>query len=143
MRIFTTRCTVPSRTGRHVIYAEWGRTPPTFERFHGCIDAQFSGTPPPTVTANIVLNPNVTTFTGSGSIALNGSSSVGSNLDLYLERGFAQNPALYTITNPMSAQATLNLGVPHGVGQRHGESARDQRQRVGYRDRARSCTSRP
>ena len=70
---FLTRCTVPARSGRHVIYAEWGRTPPTFERFHGCIDAQFSGTPPPTVTANIALNPNVTTFTGSGSIALNGS----------------------------------------------------------------------
>src|SRR5690348_10701197 len=78
--LFTTRCTVPSRTGRHVIYAEWGRTPPTFERFHGCVDAQFSGTPPPTVTANIVTTPaNVSTFTGSGSIARNGSSSVGSN----------------------------------------------------------------
>ena len=36
---FLTRCTVPARSGRHVIYAEWGRTPPTFERFHGCIDA--------------------------------------------------------------------------------------------------------
>ena len=31
-------------------------------------------------TANIVLNPNVTTFTGSSSIALNGSASVGSGL---------------------------------------------------------------
>ena len=60
------RC--PQRSGRHVIYAEWGRNFFTFERFHGCIDAQFSGTPPPTVTANIALNPNVTTFTGSGSI---------------------------------------------------------------------------
>ena len=108
---FLTRCTVPTRSGRHVIYAEWGRTPPTFERFHGCIDAQFSGTPPPTVTANIVLNPNVTTFTGSGSIALNGSTSVGSNL-AYTWSVAAPNPALYTITNPMSAQATLNLNVP-------------------------------
>jgi chitin-binding protein len=108
---FLTRCTVPTRSGRHVIYAEWGRTPPTFERFHGCIDAQFSGTPPPNVTANIVLNPNVTTFTGSGSIALNGSTSVGSNL-AYTWSVAAPNPALYTITNPMSAQATLNLNVP-------------------------------
>lgn len=41
-RIHTT-CTVPSRTGRHVIYAEWGREPPTYERFHGCIDVQIGG----------------------------------------------------------------------------------------------------
>jgi chitin-binding protein len=108
---FLTRCTVPSRSGRHVIYAEWGRTPPTFERFHGCIDAQFSGTPPPTVTANFVRTPNAATFTGSGSIALNGTSSVGSNLS-YLWTVSAPNPALYTITNPTSAQATLNLNVP-------------------------------
>ncbi len=45
---FTTRCTVPARSGRHVIYAEWGRNYFTFERFHGCIDAQFSGGPTPT-----------------------------------------------------------------------------------------------
>ena len=108
---FLTRCTVPARSGRHVIYAEWGRTPPTFERFHGCIDAQFSGTPPPTVTANFTRTPNAATFTGSGSIALNGSTSVGTNLT-YTWSVTAPNPALYTITNPMSAQATLNLNVP-------------------------------
>ena len=108
---FTTRCTVPSRAGRHVIYAEWGRTPPTFERFHGCIDAQFSGTPPPTITANIVLNPNVSTFTGPGSIQLNGSGSTGSNLS-YRWSVSAPNAALYTITNPTSAIATLNLNTP-------------------------------
>ena len=38
-----TTCTVPARTGRHVIYAEWGREPPTYERFHGCIDVQIGG----------------------------------------------------------------------------------------------------
>jgi chitin-binding protein len=114
--LFTTRCTVPSRSGRHVIYAEWGRTPPTFERFHGCIDAQFSGSPPPTVTANIVTTPsNVSTFTGSGSIALNGSSSVGSNLS-YSWSVDSENPSLYSITNPTSAQATLNLGTPQASG---------------------------
>jgi chitin-binding protein len=114
--LFTTRCTVPSRSGRHVIYAEWGRTPPTFERFHGCIDAQFSGTPPPTVTANIVTTPsNVSTFTGSGAIALNGSSSVGSNLS-YSWSVDSENPSLYSITNPTSAQATLNLGAPQASG---------------------------
>ena len=108
---FTTRCTVPSRSGRHVIYAEWGRTPPTFERFHGCIDAQFSGTPPPVITANIALNPNVTTFTGPGAIQLNGSGSTGSNLS-YSWSVSAPNAALYSITNPMSAMATLNLNTP-------------------------------
>jgi chitin-binding protein len=108
---FTTRCTVPSRSGHHVIYAEWGRTPPTFERFHGCIDAQFSGTQPPVITANILLNPNVTTFTGPGSISLDGRGSTGSNL-AYTWSVSAPNPALYTITNPMSSVATLNLNTP-------------------------------
>ena len=112
---FTTRCTVPARSGRHVIYAEWGRNFFTFERFHGCIDAQFSGTPQPTVTANIALNPNVTTFTGSGSIQLNGSASVGSNLT-YNWSVDSENPALYTITNPMAAMATLNLNPPQASG---------------------------
>jgi chitin-binding protein len=113
--MFLTKCTVPARTGRHVIYAEWGRTPPTFERFHGCIDAQFSGSPPPTVTANIVLNPNVTTFTGTGSIALSGTTSVGSNLS-YSWSVDSENPSLYSITNPTSANATLNLANPGASG---------------------------
>ncbi len=112
---FATRCTVPARSGRHVIYGEWGRNHFTYERFHSCIDAQFSGSPPPTVTANIALNPNVSTFTGSGSIALNGSASVGSNL-AYTWSVDSENPALYSITNPMSATATLNLGVPQASG---------------------------
>jgi chitin-binding protein len=112
---FATRCTVPARSGRHVIYGEWGRNHFTYERFHSCIDAQFSGSPPPTVTANIALSPNVSTFTGSGSIALNGSASVGSNL-AYTWSVDSENPSLYSITNPMSAQATLNLGVPQASG---------------------------
>jgi chitin-binding protein len=112
---FTTRCTVPQRTGRHVIYAEWGRNYFTYERFHGCIDAQFSGNPPPGVTANIALTPNATTFTGSGSIQLNGSGSTGSNL-AYTWSVDSENPALYSITNPMSAQAILNLGAPQASG---------------------------
>jgi len=111
---FLTRCTVPARAGRHVIYAEWGRNPDTSERFHGCIDASFSGTPPPSVTANIVLNPNVTTFTGSGSLALDARTSVGSNLS-YTWSIAAPNPSLYTITNPTSAQATLNLNPPQAA----------------------------
>jgi chitin-binding protein len=42
---FLTRCTLPSRNGHHVVYGEWGRTEPTLERFHGCFDGQFGGTP--------------------------------------------------------------------------------------------------
>jgi chitin-binding protein len=109
--LFTTRCTVPARSGRHVIYGEWGRKPPTFERFHGCVDAVFSGTPPPVITASIVLTPNVTTFTGPGSITLDGRGSTGSNL-AYSWSVAAPNAALYTITNPMSSLATLNLNTP-------------------------------
>ncbi len=109
--LFTTRCTVPARSGRHVIYAEWGRTPPTLERFHGCIDAAFSGNPPPTVVANIALNPNVATFTGAGTMTLIGTGSTGSNLT-YNWSVNAPNNSPYTITNPMSATATLNMVAP-------------------------------
>lgn len=112
---FVTRCTVPSRSGRHVIYGEWGRNHYTYERFHGCVDAQFSGDLQPTVTANIVLTPNVTTFSGPGSIALNGGTSVGSNLS-YSWSVDSENPSLYSITNPTNAQATLNLGSPQASG---------------------------
>jgi len=39
---FTTKCDVPAREGRHVIYGEWGRNQFTFERFHGCLDVTFN-----------------------------------------------------------------------------------------------------
>ncbi len=42
---FATQCQLPARTGHHVIYGEWGRTPPTLERFHGCIDLVFNSSP--------------------------------------------------------------------------------------------------
>ncbi len=40
---FATSCVLPERTGRHVVYGEWGRNFFTFERFHGCIDVSFDG----------------------------------------------------------------------------------------------------
>lgn len=40
---FDTTCTVPARSGRHVMYVEWGRNQWTFERFHGCVDVVFGG----------------------------------------------------------------------------------------------------
>ena len=45
---FHVTCNVPNRTGRHVIYAEWGRNEYTYERFHGCIDVSFGGGTNPT-----------------------------------------------------------------------------------------------
>jgi len=42
---FTTRCTMPARSGHHVIYGEWGRTESTLQRFHGCIDVAFGANP--------------------------------------------------------------------------------------------------
>lgn len=39
--IFKTRCILPERKGHHVIYGEWGRTRPTLERFHACVDGAF------------------------------------------------------------------------------------------------------
>lgn len=41
--LFHTKCIMPARKGHHVIYSEWGRIGPTFERFHGCVDAAFGG----------------------------------------------------------------------------------------------------
>jgi predicted carbohydrate-binding protein with CBM5 and CBM33 domain len=39
--MFHTKCTVPQRQGRHVIYGEWGRNQWTYERFHSCVDVVF------------------------------------------------------------------------------------------------------
>lgn len=108
---FQTRCNVPARTGRHVIYAEWGRNQWTYERFHGCIDAMFQGGTTPTVDAQMTLSPDVAEFQGAGSITLDGRSSTGSNLS-YQWTVTSQNPSLYTLTNATSSLATLTLGNP-------------------------------
>lgn len=42
--VFKNQCNVPARNGHHVIYSEWGRIAPTFERFHGCVDVAFGST---------------------------------------------------------------------------------------------------
>ena len=132
--LFTTRCTVPART-----------RPPRDLRRVGPHTADLRALPrlhrravlrairSPTVTANIALNPNVTTFTGPGSITLNGTGSTGTNL-AYSWTVTAPNPSFYTITNPMSATATLNLVAPGRRAGRDREPARHERQRVGYRD---------
>jgi predicted carbohydrate-binding protein with CBM5 and CBM33 domain len=111
---FQNRCTVPQRTGRHVIYGEWGRNFFTFERFHGCIDAVFQGSGP-TIGAQIALSPNVTEFQGSGSITLDGRGSTGTNLG-YRWSVDSQNPGLYSITNATQSVAMLNLAAPQAAG---------------------------
>lgn len=74
--LFKTRCTVPDRKGRHVIYGEWGRNAWTYERFHGCIDVDF-GSPKPDVTPVITLTPDTNALIGSGSLLLDARQSRG------------------------------------------------------------------
>ncbi len=77
---FKTSCQLPQRSGRHVIYGEWGRNFFTFERFHGCIDVTFSGgggggpvNQAPTATAqSITLDQNT-----NAAITLSGTDSDG------------------------------------------------------------------
>jgi chitin-binding protein len=112
---FQTRCNIPQRAGRHVIYAEWGRNQWTLERFHGCIDAVFQGGTGPTLDAQIAFSPNVAEFEGAGSITLDGRNSTGSNLS-YQWSVDSQNPSLYTLTNANQSVATLTLGAPQAAG---------------------------
>ncbi len=105
--LFHTTCTVPQRAGRHVIYAEWGRNQWTFERFHTCVDAVFDGGAP-AIDAVIALSPDVREFTGTGTITLNGTSSVGEGLS-YQWSVDSVNPASHSISNADQAMATLNL----------------------------------
>lgn len=70
-----TTCTVPSRSGRHVIYAEWGREPPTYERFHGCIDVQIGGGTTSSTPATSSSRSSLAPSTSSRSSAIVSSSS--------------------------------------------------------------------
>jgi chitin-binding protein len=103
---FRTTCSVPPRDGRHVIYAEWGRNHFTFERFHSCVDVVFEGGP--TVDARIALTPGGGELTGSGTVTLDGSSSLGEGLT-YRWSVDSVNPGLYTLSGADQAVATLNV----------------------------------
>jgi len=107
--LFQTRCNVPQRSGRQVIYAEWGRNQFTFERFHGCVDAMFQSGP--IVDARIARTPNAAEFIGSGTIALDASGSLGTGLT-YRWDVSAPNPGLYTLSNASQATTVLTLGNP-------------------------------
>ncbi|KAJ3114680.1 hypothetical protein HK100_001581 [Physocladia obscura] len=60
---FTVTCNVPARSGHHIIKAEWGRTAPTLERFHCCVDGLFGGTG--TVVTTAAVSSTTTTTTTS------------------------------------------------------------------------------
>jgi chitin-binding protein len=112
---FATTCNVPARTGRHVIYGEWGRNYFTFERFHGCMDVVFQGggggggTP---VVGNIVTQPALSAdVVGATTILLDGRGSTGDNLT-YRWTVSAPNNALYTLDTPNAATSNLRLANP-------------------------------
>ncbi len=109
---FHTKCTVPARAGHHVIYGEWGRKPPTYERFHGCIDAAFGGVVnPDPVAAQITATPASTSVTGASTIVFSGAGSQGTNLT-YSWAVDSVNPALYSLSSVTGASTTLNLQNP-------------------------------
>lgn len=109
---FHTKCTVPARAGHHVIYGEWGRKPPTLERFHGCIDGAFGGVVnPDPVVAQIAATPASTSVTGASTIAFSGSGSQGTNLT-YQWAVDSVNPALYSLSSATGVSTTLSLQNP-------------------------------
>lgn len=108
---FYTKCNIPERSGHHVIYGEWGRLPPTYERFHGCIDAAFTGTPPEPVVASMSYTPAATNVTGAASIQFNASASQGTNLT-YNWTLESVNQGLYNFSSATSATPTLTLTDP-------------------------------
>lgn len=105
---FYTTCTVPARTDRAVIYAEWGRNYATFERFHTCIDVVFSGDSTPGTTVKAVMAPFADTIKGASEITLDASKSQGQNLS-YQWTISAADSSLYTLTNANQAIAKLSL----------------------------------
>jgi chitin-binding protein len=112
---FHTKCNIPARSGHHVIYGEWGRKPPTLERFHGCIDAAFGGVVnPETPVAQIAATPANLNVTGAGTIALSGAASQGSNLT-YLWAVESANTSLYTLSATNTASTTLTLKNPQAL----------------------------
>ena len=94
---FLTKCTVPSRSGRHVIYGEWGRNYYTYERFHGCIDVTFGGG---TTTYNLGVTKG---GTGSGTVT---SSPGGISCGTACSASFASGTSV-TLTATPAAGSTF------------------------------------
>ncbi|TBR42824.1 chemotaxis protein [Marinomonas agarivorans] len=107
---FYTYCTIPERTGRHVIYGEWGRNFFTYERFHGCIDAVFTDDNADLIDAKIVATPDNTTLIGAGAITLDATSSLGDNLTYEWSLNASDDSvyALSSTTDPIVQLAYAN-----------------------------------
>jgi len=110
---FIVSCNVPQRQGRHIIYAEWGRNQYTYERFHGCIDVEFRGgtRPPKPTKVEAKFDIDVTSFTGAGTLVLDGSSSAGKGLS-YRWSVSAADRSIYSIDDANAAVTTLYLSAP-------------------------------
>ena len=119
--LFKTTCNVPARTGRQVIYGEWGRNQYTLERFHSCMDVVFQGGDagggggsgaPVAVKGNIVTQPYVGAHvTGAATVLLDGRGSSGTNLT-YRWSVSAPNNSLYTLETPNAATTSLRMSSP-------------------------------
>ncbi|HYD41728.1 MAG TPA: lytic polysaccharide monooxygenase [Anaeromyxobacter sp.] len=94
---FLTKCNVPARSGRHVIYGEWGRNHFTYERFHGCIDVTFGGG---TTTYNLGVTKG---GTGSGTVT---SSPSGINCGTSCSSSFVSGTSV-TLTATAAAGSTF------------------------------------
>ena len=86
--------------------------PPTYERFHGCVDALFdTNAPTQPVDANLSTSPQVTEISGEASLILDGSTSQGNALQYQWSIDAAQ-PALYQLENADQKVATLRYLNP-------------------------------
>lgn len=108
---FHTQCVIPTRNGHHVIYGEWGRKPPTYERFHSCIDAAFGGTHQDPVVASISATPAASTITGTNTISFSAAGSQGTDLS-YRWSIDSTNPSLYQLSSTSGPSTTLSLQNP-------------------------------
>lgn len=113
---FHTYCDVPERSGQHVIYAEWGRNYYTWERFHGCVDVQFSESNETPVQANIGVSPSGGLI-GSSTLELSASQSSGDNLTYQWSIKQQTTDAIYTFSDPSAENTSLTFTDPTSLGQ--------------------------
>lgn len=110
-----TTCTVPSRTGRHVIYAEWGREPPTYERFHGCIDVQIGGGGTSSSPASSSSRSSIAPISSSrSSVAL--SSSSRSSVPLSSSSRSSSAPSSTPASSSVPASSRSSSSAANNVG---------------------------
>jgi chitin-binding protein len=110
-----TTCTVPSRSGRHVIYAEWGREPPTLERFHGCIDVQIGGGGASSTPATSSSRSSVTPVSSSRSSVAPASSSRSSVVPSSSSRSSVAPSSTPASSVPASSRASSSTANNAGL----------------------------